>query len=132
MGDIVTDINKILNYNVNNLWLGGTVEEVIIDPTTGPEDDTLTLAMRTMGITFETIYKNIASYPSTLDTTQENKIIKTFYLENDKSITITTDISTDGNVIETLLSGDTELPYPIKRTKTLYNDIIKTIYHEVK
>lgn len=122
----------ILNYNVNNLWLGKKIEEVVIDPTTGPEDDTLTLTMRTMAITFESINKNIASYPSTTDATLDNKVIKTFYLENNKIITLTTEVSDDGYVIETLLAGDTELPYPIKRIKTLYNNFIKTIYVEVK
>lgn len=129
------DATKLLSYDTNNLWLGVTEDnDFTIDPSTGPEDDTLNITMRTLGVTFETIYKNIASYPNSIDTTVENKIIKKYYLENDKLITITINMETIGEVerITTLLEGDTSLNYPIKRIKEIQNGIINTIYLEIK
>lgn len=125
-------ISKILNLSINNLWLGDNVEEVVIDPTTGPEDDSLTLTMRTMSITFETLYKNLASYPHSIDFSSDSKIVKTYYLENDKKINITTLIEQDGTLLKTTITGDTELPYPLLRTKTIYGDNVNVIYQEVK
>lgn len=129
---IEDNLNKILNLSINNNWLGNKIEEVVIDPTTGPKDDTLTLTMRTMKVTFESLYQNIASYPYSTDFSLDNKIIKTFYLENDKKITVTILMENDDTVIRTTISGDTELPYPIMKIKTIYGDVIKTIYQEVK
>lgn len=125
-------ISKILNLGINNLWLGKSVEEVVIDPTTGPEDDTLTLTMRTMSITFESLYQNIASYPFTIDLSSDTEIVKSYYLENDKKITISVLIENDGTVFTTTITGDTELPYPIRKIKTIYGDKINVIYQEVK
>ena len=129
------DASKLLSYDTNNLWLGTNIDDdFTIDPSEGPEDDTLNITMRTLGVTFETIYKNIASYPNTIDTTLDNVIIKKYFLENDKFITITTTIEdlNDLQRIVTVLEGDTSLNYPIKRIKEIQNNIIKTIYLEIK
>lgn len=133
MSGIEDKINKILNLSINNNWLGvNSSDNVVIDPSTGPEDNTLTLTMRSLAITFEFLYKNIASYPSTIDLSSDTKVVKTFYLENSKKITVTTLIEQDGTLFKTTISGDTELPYPLLRTKTIYGDKINTIYQEVK
>lgn len=132
---IVDEMRKKLNFNINNLWLGNKITDVVvIDPTTGPEDDTLTLTMRTLGITFESLYQNYASYPNTINLSNDAHIIKTYYLENDKKILIdiVTKENTQGTVIKTTISGDTELPYPLLRMKTIYGEDINTTYHEVK
>lgn len=128
---IEDSLKKILNLSINNNWLGNKIEEVVIDPTTGPEDNTLTLTMRSLAITFEYLYKNIASYPYTIDFSSDTNIIKTFYLENSKKIIVNTLIEQDGTLFKTTISGDTELPYPIMRIKTVY-DKINVIYQEVK
>ena len=128
---IEDNLKKILNLSINNNWLGNKIEEVVIDPTTGPEDNTLTLTMRSLAITFEYLYKNIASYPYTIDFSSDTNIIKTFYLENSKKIIVNTLIEQDGTLFKTTISGDTELPYPIMRIKTVY-DKINVIYQEVK
>lgn len=129
---IEDNLKKILNLSINNNWLGNKIEEVVIDPTTEPEDDTLTLTMRTMRITFDSLYNNIASYPNTIDFSSDTTVVKTFYLENNKKITVTTLIEQDGTLFKTTISGDTELPYPLLRIKTIYGDKINTIYQEVK
>lgn len=129
------DASKLLSYDTNNLWLGTNIDDdFTIDPSEGPEDDTLNITMRTLGVTFETIYKNIASYPNTIDTTLDNVIIKKYFLENDKLITITTTIEDTNDLqrITTILEGDTSLNYPIKRVKEIQNNFIKTIYMEIK
>lgn len=97
-----------------------------IDPSTGPEDDR-TITMRTLGVTFETIYKNIASYPSTTDISNEKFLKKTMFLENDKSIYITTDTKIDGLIITTI-SGDTTLKTGVTRTITYDDNKIDTVY----
>lgn len=129
---IEDNINKILNLSINNNWLGNKTEEVVIDPSTGPEDNTLTLTMRSLAITFEYLYKNIASYPNTIDFSSDTKVVKTYYLENNKKINIITLIEQDGTLFKTTISSDTELPYPVLRTKTIYGDKVNTIYQEVK
>lgn len=131
---IMDEFISLTNRDINNLWLlQNTDTGVIIDPTTGPYDDTLTITMRTLSVTFESIYKNIASYPNKIDMSNENHIIKKYYLENDLLITVDTIIEENGNLITTIISGDTTLKYPIARiTKINTNEIIDTIYEEVK
>ena len=66
--------------------------------------------------TYELFYKNLKSYPSVIDTSNPNYFIKIFTLPNNKSITLTTDMS-DPNLIISTFSGDIPTGIPkIKKT----------------
>lgn len=129
---IFEDFKSLTNTDINNLWLyQDDGSELFIDPSLGPDDNTTPIGMRILGVTFENIYKNIASYPNKTDMSNENSISKTFYLEQGKIINVSTLLEDDGNIIRTTISGDTTLDNPVVRITTIYNDIIKTIYEEV-
>lgn len=134
MASIEDELNNLDTNVVNNLWLLETTgTEVVIDPTTGPEDDS-TITMRTLGITFESINKNIASYPNQISMYIENgkdMISKTYYLEDDMTINMLTETSIDGNLIITTLTGDTTLGYDIKKIITINNNLINTVYEKI-
>lgn len=134
MASIEDELNNLDTNVVNNLWLlEPTGTEVVVDPTTGPEDDS-TITMRTLGVTFESINKNIASYPNQVAMYTENgkdMIRKTYYLEDDMIITMITEMSTDGNLIITTLTGDTTLDYDIKKITTINNNLINTVYEKI-
>ncbi len=134
MASIEDELNNLDTNVVNNLWLlEATGTEVVIDPTTGPEDDS-TITMRTLGITFESINKNIASYPNQISMYIENgkdMISKTYYLEDDMTINMLTETSIDGNLIITTLTGDTTLGYDIKKIITINNNLINTVYEKI-
>lgn len=134
MASIEDELNNLDTNVVNNLWLlEPTGTEVIVDPTTGPEDDS-TITMRTLGVTFESINKNIASYPNQVAMYTENgkdMIRKTYYLEDDMIITMITEISADGNLIIATLTGDTTLDYDIKKITTINNNLINTVYEKI-
>lgn len=134
MASIVDELNNLDTNVVNNLWLlEPTGTEVVIDPTTGPEDDS-TITMRTLGITFESINKNIASYPNQISMYIENgkdMISKTYYLEDNMTINMLTETSIDGNLIITTLTGDTTLGYDIKKIITINNNLINTVYEKI-
>lgn len=134
MASIEDELNNLDSNVVNNLWLlEPTGTEVVIDPTTGPEDDS-TITMRTLGVTFESINKNIASYPNQVAMYTENgkeMIRKTYYLEDDMIITMITEMSVDGNLIITTLTGDTTLDYDIKKITTINNNLINTVYEKI-
>ena len=66
--------------------------------------------------TYELFYKNLKSYPSVIDTSNPNYFIKVFTLPDNKSITLTTDMS-DPNLIISTFSGDIPPEIPkIKKT----------------
>lgn len=134
MASIEDELNNLDTNVVNNLWLlEPTGTEVVIDPTTGPEDDS-TITMRTLGITFESINKNIASYPNQISMYIENgkdMINKTYYLEDNMTINMLTETSIDGNLIITTLTGDTTLGYDIKKIITINNNLINTVYEKI-
>lgn len=134
MASIEDELNNLDSNVVNNLWLlEPTGTEVVIDPTTGPEDDS-TITMRTLGVTFESINKNIASYPNQVAMYTENgkeMIRKTYYLEDDMIITMITEMSADGNLIIATLTGDTTLDYDIKKITTINNNLINTVYEKI-
>lgn len=134
MASIEDELNNLDSNVVNNLWLlEPTGTEVVVDPTTGPEDDS-TITMRTLGVTFESINKNIASYPNQVAMYTENgkeMIRKTYYLEDDMIITMITEMSVDGNLIITTLTGDTTLDYDIKKITTINNNLINTVYEKI-
>lgn len=134
MASIEDELNNLDTNVVNNLWLlEPTGTEVVVDPTTGPEDDS-TITMRTLGVTFESINKNIASYPNQVAMYTENgkdMIRKTYYLEDDMIITMITEMSADGNLIIATLTGDTTLDYDIKKITTINNNLINTVYEKI-
>jgi len=103
--------------------------QVTVDPTlpqTTPSGTDLTA--RTYGVTFESIRQNIASYNYHTDLNDIKHLIRTYYLENNKTITEDVDMRTTGYVY-TRLTGDTGYPNTlIKTTQYTGNRIFNTTY----
>lgn len=126
-------LKTIEQFKYNKRYIA-KVEDTIpsdgIDPTTGPSDD-LSITVRTLGVTFESIYKNIASYPNSTDMSNENLIKKIFFLENDQKIYINTEITeglTSGKIV-TKITGDTSLNnIGLVRTIVYDDNNIDTVY----
>jgi hypothetical protein len=116
-----------LNYTICKLK-GNCEETSAIDPSTGPVNTTNDLVTRTSGVTFETIYKNLASYPCDIDSSEKNYLKKTYYLENNKKIIVDVDGKTPNQVIVTI-TGDTGYTKPLIRTTIVTGSNIKTTYN---
>lgn len=102
---------------------------VIIDPTI-PQDDIgcCDLTTRTYGVTFESIRQNIASYNYNTDLNDIKHLIRTYYLEDNKTITQEVDMRTPG-IIYTKLSGDTGFgDVLVKTTQYTDNRMFNTVY----
>jgi len=113
-------IDTIGRFKYNKRYHQPQDDVIIIDPSVGPEDDR-TITVRTLGLTFESIYKNIASYPNTTDISNSDFLRRTIFLENDKKIYINTDISIEGRIVTTI-TGDTSLKG---------NGLVRTIIYDV-
>lgn len=132
---------KSITSNFNRSKLGGTNNYALcklnhnctetdpdLDPTNGPIDILSDLISRTAGVTFETLYKNIASYPSEIDASNKQYIITKYYLEESKIITVTVDVP-DKTRITTTISGDTGYDNPLVKIVTIEpNRKINTVY----
>lgn len=64
---------------------------------------------------YEVYYKNLKSYPYTIDISNENYFITVYTLPNDKTITLTTDMK-DPNTIISTFSGDVPANMPLVKT----------------
>lgn len=134
MPTIAQNFNKTILKSTNNYTLcmlnNTCVDDtnLPIDPTIGPTDGITDLNTRTVGITFETIYKNIASYPNSIDMTNKKYIIKVFYLGDNKQINVTVDMLIEGKIITTI-SGDTGYEKNLIKTILITDNIkIDTVY----
>lgn len=134
MSTIAQNFNKTVLKSTNNYTLcmlnNTCVEEgdLPVDPAIGPTDGNIDLNTRTVGITFETIYKNIASYPNSIDMTNKKYITKVFYLGNDKQINVTVDMLTSNKIVTTI-SGDTGYDKNLIKTILITDNIkIDTVY----
>lgn len=79
-----------------------------LDPSVGPYGTPTDTANRINMVTFETIAKNICSYPFRMDLREENVVTKTFYLDATKTNTIVKTIYlANPNEIKTTLTGNT-------------------------
>lgn len=100
-----------------------------LDPTL-PQDGLgdCDITTRTYGVTFESIRQNIASYNYHTDLNDIKHLIRTYYLDGDKTITQEVDMRTPG-VVYTKLSGDTGFEQTLVKT-TIYtnNRIFDTVY----
>jgi hypothetical protein len=117
MGAMLEEYNKTITMGTGNNPLcvlasictvdsgnyDGTYEN---DPTVGPSDGETNLLTRIISETFESIYKNLASLPSTDDWKTDDLIKKTFFLGDGKEIHVETDMRTQ-DIIITKLTGDT-------------------------
>jgi len=93
----------------------GLTPPVVVDPSLPLPGKDCGLLSRTYGVTFETIRQNIASYDYSTNLNNIKHLIRTYHLEDGKSITQEVDMRTFG-VVVTKLSGDTG--YPDVLTKT--------------
>ncbi len=126
---IVNELLETIGQFRYNKRYNKITDEVLdtIDPTEGPVDDK-TITVRTLGITFESIYKNIASYPYNIDQSDPNYLKKKFYLEDDKVISIDIDIRVEGKIVTTI-TGDTGTKYTsLVKTTTFNNSEINSVY----
>jgi len=86
------------------------------------------LLNRTLKITYETLYQNIASLNNHTNMVNSRYFIRTYFLENDKTITVITDMSTIGTIISTI-SGDTGYNKKLVKTTTyVKNSHIDVVY----
>jgi len=126
-------LSTIEAFTYNKRYVSTTVVEDDtldpIDPTNGPTYDDRDFVSRNLGITFEKIRQNIMTYPSRTVISNPLLLVKTFYLENNKTITVSTDISIAGRVTTTM-SGDTTFDKPIIRIKVFDSEKIDTVYQE--
>jgi len=134
MSTIAQNFNKTILKSTNNYTLcmlnNTCVDDagIPVDPTIGPIDGITDLNTRTVGITFETIYKNIASYPNSIDMTNKKYITKVFYLGNNKQINVTVNMLTEGKIVTTI-SGDTGYEKNLIKTILITDNIkIDTVY----
>lgn len=129
MGEAIYDslLSTIGQFKYNKRYNQVTDTDNTINPSEGPIDDK-TITIRTLGVTFESIYQNIASYPNTIDMSNPDYLKKTFFLENDQKIYVNIDLRVDGKVITTI-TGDTSLADEGLTKTVVYNDIkIDTVY----
>lgn len=105
-----------------------------LDPTVGPVGDSSDLATRLLGVNFEQIAKNLASYPSRSDLTVSGQYTKTYYMDSTGTDTITvttvfTKLSTVSLKKVTTITGktgyDTSL---IKTTIYIRNTVMDVVY----
>lgn len=129
-------ISSAINVDENNLRYSVTDANTIenpIDPTQGPEDDR-TPTERLLGLTFENINKNIYSFPSQMDITNDEYFTKVYYWPMDEIVTLTTDARTNGEIYATIVSNKPMYVNGVEvngLTKTIqYQDdvYIKTVY----
>lgn len=102
--DLLSEINEFWDKELFNNRLGDDDTPPPLDPNTDDGDDR-TIRMRTAGVTFESLYKNIASYNHTFKTLNEVKdgvrwltVTKTYVLSDDLSIDIVTKTNFQGRV----------------------------------
>ena len=100
----------------------GNCPDINVDETIPVEysPPTKDLTTRTLAVTFESLYKNIASYDYKLDMTNKRYITKIYTLEENKTITVIVDMITKYN-IKTTIEGDTGYPYKLVKNIRMYN-----------
>lgn len=102
--DLLSEINEFWDKELYNNRLGEDDDTSPLDPNTDDGDDR-TIRMRTAGITFESLYRNIASYNYTFKTLREIKdnvrwltVTKTYVLPDDLNINIVTKTNFSGRI----------------------------------
>jgi hypothetical protein len=72
-------------------------------------------------------YKNIASFPYTIDISNDNIYVKRYALPDNKEIVVTTDMRNE-QIITSTLSGDVPDGFPKIRKTYITNDDITVEY----
>lgn len=78
-------------------------------------------------LTYEMFYKNIASFPYTIDISNDNIYVKRYALPDNKEIVVTTDMRNE-QIITSTLSGDVPDGFPKIRKTYITNDDITVEY----
>jgi len=111
----VTDASN--NYPVNS---GSTS---YVAPVTQPPITVVdTLVSRTSSVTYETIYKNLASYPYTVDNTVTKVLTKVYTLSDATTITVVTDMTTHDVIVQTI-TGNTGYIKSLIKTTNIQRDV---------
>ena len=122
-------MDPINNEPICYLTGGCTLEEMLpYLPEQGVQDGETNMLIRTRNITFESLYKNIATLPHTVDITNKQYVIKKYYLTETKIITITVDSRMTNRVLTTI-SGEGIVNNLIKTTVKKDN-IYYVTYHQ--
>jgi len=127
----VSNIDQLYNRTAvkttNNYLLSALNPDVDCDTITTPPATTsatttnplsTSLTDRSNGITYGKIYNNILNYPSDTNTIDKKYYIRTYYLPDGKTTTVTVDMRTSG-VIITTLSGDVPGGIPFNKKTTI-------------
>lgn len=123
-------LNNVLSATNNYPLVGGLSGGLdgTIDPEAGPGEGSTDLTTRLLGVTFEKIYKNIASYPYRINISNKKYITKTFFMGNNKTITVVIDMLVK-NVITTTITGATGYDRPMVKTTVITPKTrIETVY----
>jgi len=96
---------------VNDVVPATVVTEVVV---TNSDN---TLLTRSLTVTFETIYKNLASLPSTTDMSNNKYLTQVYTLPDLTTITVVVDMLTPGLIVTTI-SGNTGYTSKLVKTTT--------------
>jgi len=130
--NITTTYKSVITGATNNYTLYTPPATTTTTTTTTPSGQAVidsALLNSLTGITYEQIYKNISSYPHTIDATNKKLVITVYSTGTTTSITITTDTRTPG-VITSVMTGDVPANVPLTKTTTIdanYN-IMNVVY----
>lgn len=96
-----------------------------LDPSIGPYGTPMSLVDRINMVTFETIAKNICSYPFRMDLRDPEKVTRTYYLDTTKTNTIVLTIDTSvPNTVKKTLTGNTGYDGILFKTISWIDDIM--------
>lgn len=105
-----------------------TLEEMLpYMPDQGVQDGITDMLVRTRGITFESIYENIATLPHTIDITNKQYVVKKYYITPIKIITITVDSTIPYRILTKISGGD--LTNTLVKTTVKKDNVYYTTYH---
>lgn len=128
MSDLLNTYNNIIAVNNNIPLLRFISDNVNIDVEIPNEiNETQSLRSRLNAVTFEKLYKNLASYHNICDCSNYKYITKTYYIDNENSITVTVDSTTPKKILTTI-SGSTGISGKLIKTTTIVNKKYITIY----
>jgi len=113
---VVTDASNNYPLDINS------TSYVAPDTTTTTLPPADTLKSRTASVTYETLYKNIASYPYTTDSSTTKLLTRVHTLTDGSTITVVTDMTTQDVIVQTI-TGNTGYSNPLIKTTKMFRDV---------
>lgn len=116
--------NKYAKSVSNNFRICKWLEYIDCEETSVPTGNVVVqvdpanhLLNKTLKLTYETLYQNIASLDNHTDMRDPRYFIRTYYLDNSKTITVITNMRDLGVIVSTI-SGDTGFDKVLVKTTT--------------